>query len=48
MTRDYELLFVCYITEQMSERSLQEEFAYDEVFRAWFGRRVKRYIRERA
>jgi uncharacterized protein YfaT (DUF1175 family) len=44
----YELLFQCYLSEQMSEAALSSELKADDVFRAWFDRRMAQLRKERA
>lgn len=44
----YELLFQCFLTEQMSEAALSEELKADDVFRLWFDRRMAKLRAERA
>jgi hypothetical protein len=43
---NYELLFECFTSGQMSRAQLERHMADDEVFRAWVDKRVK--VRRRA
>jgi hypothetical protein len=43
----YELLFQCFLSEQMSEAALCDELKADDVFRLWFDRRVSKLRKER-
>jgi hypothetical protein len=43
----YELIFQCYLSEQMSETALSEGLNSDDVFRLWFERRMIKLRKER-
>lgn len=40
-TSSYESLFICFRTGQMSAAQLNAHFEADEVFKAWFSKRMK-------
>lgn len=46
MTSQYELLYQCFITEQMSLAQMQEHMAADDVFRRWMDKKIKEKARD--
>lgn len=39
---NYELLYQCFLSEQMSTAQLERHMEDDKVFRAWVARRMRR------